>query len=266
MNIQLVIIDGQNDFIENGAPLHVPGAIADTERLAKMIKDNSTKITKIKATLDSHHTNDVGHRWVWKDKTGNHPDPQPGIMVTSQDLISGNYLYVVPTLQNKMIQYAQELEAKNRYNLMIWAEHCVIGTKGAAIHENLQKAIHGWEIENWKFLECVTKGTNPFTEHYSAIQAEVPMANDESTKLNIPFINSCKECDLVLIAGWASSHCLAFTVRDLVDNFGVDSLDKVVLLEDATSPVQTFEVQAQEFFHDMVKRGLTVSTTDKVFK
>ena len=122
MNIQLVIIDGQNDFIENGAPLHVPGAIADTERLAKMIKDNSTKITKIKATLDSHHTNDVGHLWVWKDKTGNHPDPQPGIMVTSQDLISGNYLYVVPTLQNKMIQYAQELEAKNRYYLMIWAD------------------------------------------------------------------------------------------------------------------------------------------------
>lgn len=265
MKIGLLIIDGQNDFIVPGAPLEVTGAVKDTERLADMISKNSSRIEKITCTIDSHHVNDIGHRHVWLDKMGNHPNPAPGIAVSCQELISGQYNYIIPSLQAKMIDYAQQLEAKNRYMLMIWAEHCVIGTPGGAIHENLAKSIHDWETQNWKFLSCITKGTNPFTEHYSALAAEVPMANDESTKLNVKFCNDCQQYDMLLIAGWASSHCLAYTVQDLVDNFGSESLSKIVLLEDATSPVPGFEKNADDFFHTMVQRGLTVSTTDKVF-
>ena len=265
MDIRLLIIDGQNDFIVDNAPLQVGGALGDVARLSKMIATHHGKINKITATMDSHHTNDIGHRWVWLDKSGNHPNPAPGLGFTSQDLISGNLNYIIPSMQPKMIKYCQELEAKNRYCLMVWAEHCVIGTKGAALHEDLFASIQEWERKQWKFLRCLTKGTNPFTEHYSALQAEVPMANDEATKLNIPFINECKDCDMLLIAGWASSHCLAYTVRDLVDNFGIASLDKLVLLEDATSPVGSFEKNADDFFEDMRKRGLTISTTDKIF-
>lgn len=50
----LLIVDPQVDFHEGGS-LGIPGATADSERIAKFITDNSDSIDELVVTLDSHH-------------------------------------------------------------------------------------------------------------------------------------------------------------------------------------------------------------------
>ena len=70
------------------------------------------------------------------------------------------------------------------------------------------------------------------------------------------------EADLVAIAGEAGSHCLANTVRDIARNFGNTSyIKRLVLLEDATSPVPGFERFQSDFVKEMTAQGMQISTT-----
>lgn len=130
-------------------------------------------------------------------------------------------------------------------------------------------------MKNWegkkpgRMVDYVTKGSNPFTEHFSAIQAEVPDPKDPGTQVNTRLIKSLLEADDVLIAGEASSHCVANTVRDIANNFGSDDfVKKLVYLTDASSAVDSvdgngkhFSEYAKEFVQDLVKRGVRTSTT-----
>ena len=54
MTVILLLIDPQIDFHEGGS-LAVPGATADSERIAKMITEHGDEIDEIYVTLDSHH-------------------------------------------------------------------------------------------------------------------------------------------------------------------------------------------------------------------
>ena len=74
--------------------------------------------------------------------------------------------------------------------------------------------------------------------------------------------NALMEADEILLAGEAGSHCLANTGRDIADAFGDDSyVEKITLLEDATSPVAGFENFQSNFISEMVARGMKMSKT-----
>ena len=112
------------------------------------------------------------------------------------------------------------------------------------------------------FVDYVTKGSNILTEHYSAVQADVPDPTDVSTQINTRLIQTLENADQILIAGEARTHCLANTVRDIANNFGDDSfVSKLVLLTDASSDIPGFESHAQNFMNEMTSRGMQLSTT-----
>ena len=111
----------------------------------------------------------------------------------------------------------------------------------------------------------ITKGSNFKTEHYSAVKAEVEVPEDPTTHLNQKgIIEPLEEADVVAICGQARSHCLANTVRDIMDNFSdPEYIKKLYILEDATSDVTTFEHLGDVFFNDFLKAGGNITTTDK---
>jgi nicotinamidase-related amidase len=110
----------------------------------------------------------------------------------------------------------------------------------------------------------VTKGSNPWTEHFSAVQAEVPDPEDPSTQVNVGFIRTLEEPDLIAVTGEALSHCLANTGRDIVRNFSDPRyVEKLVLLTDATSNVPGFEKYGSDFVSELVGLGMKTSTTDR---
>lgn len=258
--IHLLIIDPQNDFARVGGALFVNGADGDMKRLAEFIRKNDSKLDDIHVTLDNHQYNDISHPARWMDQNGKNPDPFT--IITADDVRKGVWMASMPFLQTKQLEYTENLERNKRYPLCIWPPHCLIGTEGAAVVSDLSDALYMWERKRFKQVRYVVKGTNPHTEHYSAVVADVVDPTDPSTQLNTRLIDVIQNADEVLIAGEALSHCVANTVRDIADNFSDQSaVSKFVLLTDASSNVTGFESFGNDFVIEMKKRGMKTATT-----
>ncbi|HZJ44684.1 MAG TPA: hypothetical protein VFD63_12995 [Pyrinomonadaceae bacterium] len=257
---ELLIIDPQVDFCDpkQGA-LYVPGAEEDMKRLATMIRRLKPKLDDIHVTLDSHHLIHIAHPIFWRDTNGQ--NPAVFTRISRSDVEDGVWTPTVPGLYRRALEYVCNLEKNGRYELTIWPPHCLIGSPGHTVFPELFYALTEWETR-FAFVDYVTKGSNVLTEHYSAVQADVPDAADVSTQINTRLIQTLENADQILIAGEARTHCLANTVRDIANNFGDDSfVSKLVLLTDASSDIPGFEGHAQNFMNEMVGRGMQLSTT-----
>jgi len=269
MRIDLLIIDPQNDFCDPAGALSVPGANADMSRLAGMIHRLKDKIDDIHVTLDSHHFVDIAHPVFWLDSTGKHP--APFTIIAASDVENGTYRATNPQFQQRVLDYVKTLEVNGRYPLCVWPVHCLIGSWGYIVYPELFDALLQWE-KDFAMVDYVTKGSNLWTEHYSAVQADVPDPEDPDSQLNMRLIETLQDADIILLAGEAKSHCLANTVIDIANNFGEENIKKMVLLTDATSTVPDppgttmFTDFSEKFQNDMVARGMQLSTTGEFLK
>lgn len=257
----LLVIDPQNDFTDPNGALSVPGGDSDIRRLSQFLDKHSDRIDDIHVTLDSHREVDIAHPIFWVDSSGNHP--KPFSRITSADLAAGTYLPKVPAWGSKVRSYVEDLERQGRYDLTIWPPHCIIGSWGHAVHPQFSDSLRAWERKHFAIVNYVTKGSNIWTEHYSALKAEVEDPADPTTQLNTELIDILANPDVgrVLIAGEALSHCVANTVRDIADQFGEANIAKLALLRDCCSNVPGCEALGEDFVNEMSARGMTVLTT-----
>jgi nicotinamidase/pyrazinamidase len=142
-------------------------------------------------------------------------------------------------------------------------EHCLIGSQGHAVQEDINEALQQWGRERHANVSFVLKGINPLTEHFSAFKAEMPLTDDATTALNTPLMLQLLQYSKVLVCGEAKSHCVNYSVRDLVSFWPPERAADIVLLADAMSSVTGFEATGDEFLYDMVKAGCTVMTVDE---
>ena len=265
MNIQLLIIDPQNDFCDVNGSLFVPGADEDINRLARLITRMRDKIDDIHITLDSHRKVDISHPVWWKDSSGKHPDPFT--LIAAAELESGRWCTTMPSFHKRSLAYLKALEASGRYPHTIWPEHCLIGDQGHNVASELAAAVHDWE-SRFASANFVTKGSNPWTEHFSAVRAEVPDPEDPSTQVNTGLIQTLEDADLILLAGEAETHCVLNTVVDIANGFSnAKYVEKMVWLTDASSPVPDppgmtiFSEKLKAEFKALVKKGMQTATT-----
>jgi nicotinamidase/pyrazinamidase len=263
-NVHLLIIDPQNDFCDpTTGSLYVPGAEADMTRLSRMVDRLLPKLADIHVTLDSHHMVDIAHPVFWKN--GNGENPAPFSQITAEDVRKGSWTTTLPGARERALAYLDALEETGRYPHVIWPPHCLIGSAGHGVYSPLLDALTRWETERFGVVDYVTKGSNLWTEHFSAVQAEVPDPTDPGTQVNTRLIDTLEEADVILLAGEAGSHCLANTVRDIATNFSnPEYVKKMVFLSDATSPVTGFESFQKDFIRDMTALGMKTSTTETV--
>jgi len=276
-NIQLLLIDPQNDFCDlpaswlpadaaTGAQLQpalpVAGAHADMLRVAQLIREGAQGIAGITVTLDSHHRFDIAHPTFWQTRDG--ANVLPFTSITSAEVNAGDYRPRDPAALPRALAYIDELERRGRYTLMVWPVHCEIGSWGHNVHAAVKAAYNAWEDEQLRVVEKVGKGSNPWTEHYSAIQAEVPDEDDPATLLNLRLVESLDRADLIVIAGEASSHCVKATTEHIAANLPSGNPAKLVLVTDCMSPVTGFEAQHKAFLQDMGNRGARLLTSAEV--
>jgi nicotinamidase-related amidase len=260
MSITLLIIDPQVDFCdpERGA-LYVPGAEQDMARLAEFVRRMYPEIDAIHVTLDSHHVVDIAHPVFWVDADGRHPAPFTSI--SAEEIETGRWTTTKPEMRARALNYARTLEQGGRYALLIWPYHCLIGSPGHAVQPELFAALQEWE-QNFAMVNYILKGRNPWTEHYSAIRAEVPDKSDPETLPQSALIQALEASETLLVAGEAGSHCVANTVRDLADQFSDPAhISRLCLLTDAVSPVTGFEGFQEQFLAEMTARGMRLTTT-----
>lgn len=283
----LLLIDPQNDFCDlpvaasgagDGAgstpALPVTGADADMWRVADLIERGGTGLDDIVITLDSHHRVDMAHPTFWR--TGDGGAVAPFTAITAAQVRAGVFVPAAAvqgrqgggpadaTVLPRVLAYLDALEAQGRYSLMVWPVHCEIGSWGHNVHSAVRAAYNQWEDRRLRQVLKVTKGDNPWTEHYSALQAEVPDADDAATWLNRSLLARLDAFDTIWIAGEASSHCVKATVEHLADHLPSlmpsGHLSKLVLLTDGMSPVGGFEAQAADFMARMRQRGARTAT------
>jgi len=259
--IDLLIIDTQNDFCDPRGALYVQGAEADSSRLADFINKQSSVINNIHITLDSHHQYDIAHPMYWLNPLGNHPEPFTIISV--DDVKCRRWVTSKEEDRKHGEDYVTALALKGKYSLCIWPPHCLIGSWGTQIQTDVFNALSDWEITNRAIADKIYKGSNPGTEHYGALEAEIPQSDDETTKMHIDLVEKLNESHMILIAGQALDYCVANTVRQLAQQIGDENIEKLVLLEDCCSSVDPISGISKFFLEELSSKGMKiVKSTD----
>lgn len=243
----LVVIDPQYDFCNPNGSLYVPNADKDMKRLSRFIKEYG-HIDEISITMDTHQYYQIFHKLFWVDKNGNELSDFTEISV--EDIAAERYKTTNPDHMEWAKYYINKLEQDGKYNLTIWPYHCIAGTLGATICEDINEAIKLFAVSKVEKVNYYFKGINPYTEHYSAMKPEVDYSSSISYSVktdikdtgsrNSILLSSMSSADNIYIAGEALSHCVANTINDIID-FDVIDLSKLVVLTDASSSVSGCE-------------------------
>lgn len=228
----LLVIDAQNDFHDiTSATLPVPGACEDTKRIAQLIK--KVNPSTIFASLDSHYSLDISHPDWWENADGSRVSPFT--MITSTDVKNGKYVARIDPARS--LAYVEALEANGEFSHFIWPEHCLIGTPGHALHPDFFAACKAWMAKNLRWVNFINKGVNPYTEHFGIFRANVPLNEDPSTQVNQTIFTTLNNHDVIYLAGQARTHCVANSLRQMIQ-IAPQLAPKIVVLEDCMSDVQ----------------------------
>lgn len=253
--IALLLVDVQNTFCLPGFELFVAGrsgtgAVDDNRRLCEFIYRHLGTITRILPTMDTHQALQIFHSIFLVDEGGEHPDPFT--LISVEDIERGRWR-VNPAavralgLQEEyareyLLHYARRLEGTGKYRLTVWPYHALLGGIGHALVSAVEEAIFFHSIARVAQPGFQVKGDHPLTEHYSALGPEVRedhLGNPVSER-NTRLVEELLRYDAVVVAGQAKSHCVAWTVEDLLQDEKARAhglAKRLYLLEDCTSPV-----------------------------
>lgn len=255
VKICILAVDMQNTFCIPGFELFVQGksgsgAVGDTKRFCSFIYRNMDIITEIIPTMDTHYPMQIFHSIFLVNDKGEHPKPYT--LISTEDVEKGlwkidenvcrnlgvDYLQA----ENYLLHYTQKLKDGNKYNLTVWPYHAMLGGIGYALVPSFEEAVFFHSIARYSQPNFQPKGNNPFTEHYSIFGPEVRerVNGKKIADKNSSLIERLLHFDLIIIAGQAKSHCVAWTIDDLLQDFLLRKkhfTNKVYLLEDCTSPV-----------------------------
>jgi nicotinamidase-related amidase len=253
--VALVAVDVQNTFCTPGFELFVAGrsgtgALDDSRRLCEFVYRNLDSLTQIVPTLDTHQALQIFHRVLLVDDQGR--NPEPFTLVTAGDVEAGRWRISPPAAaglgldpayaEQHLRYYTQALEQGGKYNLTVWPFHAMLGGIGYALVSAIEEAVFFHSVARYAPVDFQPKGDNPLTEHYSMLGPEVEydLEGEPLGRRNHPLVERLLQYDAVVIAGQAKSHCVAWTIADLLDDPTVRERrleQEVYLLEDCTSPV-----------------------------
>jgi len=256
IRICLLLIDVQNTFCIPGFELFVggqsgTGAVDDNTRLCEFIYRNLGVIGAIISTLDTHTAMQIFHPVFWVNQAGQHPVPAAST-ITPADIEQGVWKvnpviahsigWNYSSLQHYALHYVNQLSHHGKYPLTVWPYHAMLGSIGHALVSSVEEAVFFHCIARNSQTQFEIKGNNPLTENYSVLRPEILEGADGHpiAKKNTRLIQQLLKFDIVLIAGQAKSHCVAWTVDDLLTEMQLINSSlakKVYLLEDCTSAV-----------------------------
>jgi nicotinamidase-related amidase len=283
----LLLVDVQNTFCLPEHELFVAGpsgrgAIDDSARLASLLYRSLPRVTQVVVTLDSHTAVQIFHPVFWVDEAGEHPPPHT---ILSFEDIDARRWRVNPALVAAVAprpgfdvegwarHYARRLHEGGKYPLVVWPYHSMVGGIGHALVSVVEEAVFFHSIARQSPTRVEVKGQNPLTEHYSVLRPEVleDPAGERVGVLNAALVDHLLSFDAVVVAGQAKSHCVAWTVEDLLSEIQVRDprrAERVYLLEDCTSPVVVpgvadFSAPAEAAYSRFAEAGMhrVLSTT-----
>lgn len=288
----LLAIDVQNTFCIPDFELFVGGrsgmgAVEDNIRLCQFIYRHLGQITEIALTMDTHRAVQIFHPVFWVNDAGEHPaamtmilleDVERGVWQANPAVASsmnqsgmsqlGMGQSDADRLQDYALHYVRRLNRDGKYPLTIWPYHSMLGGIGHAIVSAVEEACFFHNIARDSQTHFELKGNNPLTENYSVLSPEVLEDQQQQAiaQKNTAFLQKLLSFDAVLIAGQAKSHCVAWTIADLLSEIQATDpalAEKVYLLADCASPVVVpgvvdFTDQAEAAYQRFAEAGMRV--------
>jgi nicotinamidase-related amidase len=251
----LLAVDVQNTFCIPDFELFVAGrsgsgAVDDNRRLCEFVYRNLGAITQVFPSLDTHHAMQIFHAIWLVDEHGEHPSPYT--LISAEDVAAGRW-HVNPAVatalgldleyaERHLSHYTRRLAEGGKYDLTVWPYHALLGGIGHALVSSVEEAIFFHGVARLSSPDFQVKGEHRLTEHYSMLGPEVTEGPDGELLegKNRALIDKLLEFDVVVVAGQAKSHCLAWTIDDLLEDNDVQErrlAERTYLLEDCTSPV-----------------------------
>jgi nicotinamidase/pyrazinamidase len=210
-------------------------------------------------------------------------------------------------LNDWTFQYVSALHSednKKGYPL-IWPEHCIEKTDGHSVQMELKNTLDTITDK----VEYHIKGQNEVAEMYSIFQAEKPVLAEDnidkglcyhgefsdkiktSSKIDTPgsdvpdgaYLNTefneelyeslTKDGFPIVICGEALSHCVNWSLRDLVNKLidrnnalyvsdGMITPGKIILLRNGSSPVSGFKLNVDELEAYCIEKGVQIKMVD----
>jgi nicotinamidase-related amidase len=245
----LFLVDMQNTFCTPGFELFVAGrsgtgALEDSRRLCAFLYRSLGAITETVVTLDTHQAFQIFHAAFLVDAEGRHPSPYT--LVSAEDVASGRW-HVDPDAaaalrldrpDDYLAAYVDTLARGGKYDLTIWPFHALLGGIGHALVSAVEEALFFHTIARRSQTRFEIKGQHALTEHYSALGPEVERGpgGEPLAGRNDALIDRLRTFDAIVVAGQAKSHCVAWTIEDLLAA-APGLATKLYLLEDCSSPV-----------------------------
>jgi nicotinamidase-related amidase len=245
----LLVVDVQNTFCTPGFELFVggrsgTGALDDSRRLCTFVYRQLELVTQAVVTLDTHQAFQIFHAPFLVDDDGRHPDPYT--LVSVDDVTAGRWrvdpaaaeLLGLDRPDEYLAGYVNALAASGKYDLTVWPFHAMLAGVGHALVSAVEEALFFHAIARRSQSRFEIKGQHPLTEHYSVLGPEV-LHDDHGEPLgqrNSALVEHLAGFDAVVVAGQAKSHCVAWTVEDLLADVP-EIASRLYLLEDCTSPV-----------------------------
>lgn len=277
----LLAIDVQNTFCIPDFELFVggasgQGAVDDTRRLCEFVYRNLGRITEIVPTMDTHRAVQIFHAAFWVDGDGQMPAPMT--MVELDDVRSGRW-QVNPAIVASLglpleqleafaLHYVKRLSDDGKYPLTVWPYHSMLGGIGHSLVPAFEEVCFFHNLARQCQTRFELKGSNPLTENYSVLRPEVldDSYGNAVAQKNKGLIQHLLTFDAVAIAGQAKSHCVAWTIDDLLSE--IQQIDptlanKIYLLEDCSSPVVVpgvvdFTEAAHQAYQKFEAAGMTI--------
>lgn len=166
--------------------------------------------------------------------------------------ILGNYDTVILTRDfhpSNHKSFASQHSGKNVFDTVnlngiqqvLWPDHCIQGSRGADIHEDL-------ELGKCKNVYIFKKGTDPGVDSYSGFYD-----NDKSTSTGLSEFLKLKGVREVDIVGLAGDYCVHWTALDAVK----EGLDTNVILNGVQYLTQD-STEIYQKLYELKKAGITV--------
>jgi nicotinamidase/pyrazinamidase len=268
--VALLVVDGQVSFCHEDGELAVPGALDDARRLIDLIFRQGHAISSISLTVDTHFPYMIFFSSWWRAGK-NFTDPATGVSYKRNDQPVPFTVISEDSIRRGLWQaafdpawshaYPTKLAQSNKYQLMIWPYHTMDTTQGISVLPPLYEAVVYHGAARYTQPTIIHKGHIPQTEFYSPLKPEVEVPNVPGASLNTHVLQILAKNDLILVAGWAKSHCVLSGMETLVEYFGSYDpkvLQRILFLEDCTSSVKhptiDFDAIADEKLEVMRKK------------
>lgn len=146
----------------------------------------------------------------------------------------------------------------------VWPEHCVAGTPGAELHNNLIKTPEDL---------IAYKGTGTIDDGYSGTEAKPVYPGFPDSQKTVGdivtgvehFTDASRERLLVLVGGLATDYCVKATVLDALELTDRKKTD-VILLRDAIRAVNINPTDGDEAIKAMLEAGALAMTTEEILR